>query len=88
MRNKFNRYCAEVVGLHVCSNGLTFYPDMSDTFFSYSPYDNLNQMAEVVNKLLHNKWSGNYPNMDTVFRIGFHRAFLDFIISTMPDDMK
>ena len=53
----------------------------------YNPFDDLNQMAEVVEKLVHD----GYGNLFDSFRKhnGFpfiKPAFRDFIISTMPED--
>ena len=63
-----------------------------DKFFSnlgfyYNPYNDLNQMAEVIEKLLddHNIFIDNQkcPNKYMIIRVGFKQSFRNFIISTV-----
>ena len=79
---EFNEYCAEVMGHKRLSA-------------HYTPYDDLNQMAEVVEKLVSNireqKYAPElYQDVNPAYKIFLHgiqvkRAFRDFIISTMPE---
>ena len=89
--NKFNKYCAEVMGYEsYCDepypydvweyrlNGKVIH--LQD---EYNPYDDLNQMAEVVEKLFNsNGFLRYYNNLEN---LGIKQAFRDFIISTMPN---
>lgn len=107
MKDKFNKYCAEVNGWVSCTVSASIGRSLDDTkrfngeawstppaddksgcikFFKddYNPYDDLNQMAEVVEKLwgghIKTKYLENYPFPS----IPIKQAFRDFIISTMP----
>jgi hypothetical protein len=61
-KDEFNRYCAEVVGYLIIEKVAPYQTYRYRTPYgayifvdSYRPYDDLNQMAEVVEKLLHGK---------------------------------
>ena len=120
-KERFNKYCVEVMGWVSCSVGASLGKDLdnqerfngeawcippSDTkgggikHFKddYNPYDDLNQMAEVVENRIH--WILNHPYQTeftndmmplliNCFRairrdVDIKQAFRDFIISTMP----
>jgi len=83
MRDKFIKYCVEVMGY---TNHVAFAEHHQEGASSqYNPYDDLNQMAVVVEKLmlterfLHLKWGLS------IYRSGVKQAFRDFIFSTMPE---
>jgi len=93
MKDKFNKYCAEVMGYQIQKR-----TDIMDNVFflyggmNYNPYDDLNQMADVVEKLA-SKWGVDEQICsDWVFAqeqmevVGIKQAFRDFIISTMEKD--
>lgn len=92
-KDKFNRYCADVIGYETCANdGIPFLRKngilkMSEGY--YNPYNDLNQMAEVFDKLdpsfnLTLNECGNFIMQCNEF--GIKQAMRDFIISTMPED--
>ena len=86
MKDIFNSYCAEVMGLEKdienrYMDGIQFIIYAPD----YNPYDDLNQMAEVVEKLGREEISP-IELIDTLFSKGIKQAFRDFIISTMPNE--
>ena len=94
MKNRFNRYCAVVMGLIVVpseySDEHIFVKNATSCLeWYYNPYDDLNQMAEVIEKLLDdaNIFIENqiYPNKYMITRDGFKQTFRDFIISTMQN---
>ncbi len=99
MRNEFNKYCAEVMGyeernLRGFGKEILFYI-LSDKpimpIKNYNPYDDLNQMAEVFDKLLSNFMEhDNFPEWasflgDLSFNKGAKKSMRNFIISTMPN---
>ena len=88
MKDKFNKYCAKVMGYTIRAYGkgeLVEKPD-GHLVIDHNPYDDLNQMAEVIEKLLDdaNIYIENqkYPNKYMITRDGFKQAFRNFIIST------
>ena len=95
-KNRFNKYCAEVIGYKKYTQEP--YPfDVEEyklnnkfvcTVGDYNPYDDLKQMAEVIEKLLDDPnifiENQKYPNKYMITRDGFRQAFINFIISTMP----
>ena len=106
MKDKFNKYCAkamcykEVEPPHFFDRGLYVSQRNGANLWLYNPYDDLNQMADVVEKLCFNAskhWieTSNYLYPDEVsitdyfekMRLGksIKQAFRDFIISTMND---
>ena len=101
MRDKFNKYCAGVMGYVAdCENRYIKDDQFMSYVLNYNPYDNLNQMADVFDKKWCNEWNkkadGEYMtkaqiNMSTIFSeaigdYGIKQAMRDFIISTMPED--
>jgi hypothetical protein len=95
MKDKFNKYCADVMGLevrHTDEDGeLWVWFDGQQTFsHAYNPYDDLNKMAEVVEKLA---GDGNIGHafIDMLFNDKYEinnikQAFRDFILSTMEEE--
>ena len=85
-KERFNRYCAEVMGYVVKStysnsNALNVVMPETLTSFPYYPHDDLNQLAPVVEKLINKK-----PNRDVLLQgEPIKQAFIGFVISTMPD---
>ena len=88
---EFISFCAEVMEYHLDADRLL---DANQDFicyvFEYNPYDDLNTMAEVVEKLGCDgkyglKWTlvGMAVNPDESPQ-SIKQAFRDFIISTMP----
>ena len=78
-KGKFNNYCKEVMG----------YTRNCPT--NYNPYADLNQMAEVVETLLHTCMTKDDDYFEACcFRIDkdytVKQAFREFIISTMEED--
>jgi hypothetical protein len=91
MKDKFNKYCAEIVGLIVKDNtddgGLFVTEQHRPTFdgWFYSPYDDLNQMAKVVEKLITNAELADWLSYDISENQSIKQAFRDFILATMED---
>ena len=87
MKDKFNRYCAEVMGYMIApDHSIVLVKDRG--YFLRDFYEDLNDMVEVVEKLLTNTPS---CGVGLVAPINIKQAFRDFIISTMPageDDEK
>lgn len=93
-KDKFNRYCAEVMGyeVEIHSNGdvrlLTGYKKTYGE--PHNPYDDLNQMAPVVEKLIEKlpktsvKVGEFVSQIHNKVRIKY--ACQNFIISTMPEE--
>ena len=108
MKEEFNKYCADVMDYStwleepaVPSNtnimvlSIVFRNDAGDTDKDlYNPYDDLNQMAEVVEKLFDDFSSNEVTLLAWIKTIGritdreslIKQAFRDFIISTMLED--
>jgi hypothetical protein len=91
-QQEFNKYCADVMGYKIDTSYpelFVYFPDEAMPRL-YSPYNDLNQMSEVVEKLLSNDQTyysgGQFPNKHMVSRDGFKQAFRDFIISTMEKE--
>ena len=93
MKDKFNKYCAEVMGLEKdienrYMDGIQFIIYAPD----YNPYDDLNQMAEVVEKLriIEDYETNRCRALELNDQLRTHptikQAFRDFIISTMPNE--
>ena len=92
MKSKFNEYCAEVMGINI--NNFTG-KAVQTLIGKYNPYDDLNQMAEVVEKLVcanrgaySAKRDGDENQMLNRIkgRVPVKQAFRDFIISTISDN--
>ncbi len=95
MKNKFNRYCAEIMGWrlgwegHMGNDYWYNADDKVIKFDKYNPYGDLNQMAEVVEKLYgatRGSMHKEYDLMYNILSVGIKQAFRDFIISTMPEE--
>ena len=100
MKDKFNRYCAEVMGYKVRQKPnyiiVRPYADRSGTWLMYNPYDDLNQSAKVVDKLMMKRSPRvetmvNQPNnierlVYTLLDSFTKKAFRNFISSTIPED--
>ena len=109
MKNRFNRYCADVMGYEIreCPYDIGDYAlwcgrkskDNTDydNFFSrlgfyYNPYDDINQMAEIVDAML--QTGGNIKGcipfdvfIDCMNCAGnTKQAFRDFIISIIDNN--
>ena len=92
-REEFNKYCADVMGHELdywnaeCNGGLPSYKSKSSKRKLYNPYDDLNQMAEVVEKLAPLRHRHFISSLTGVW-LGaeepstIKQAFRDFIIST------
>jgi len=91
MKDKFNKYCSEVVGGYYASRGGISSVKINNTWLpavDYNPYDDLNQMADVVEKLLESEIiiAGRIEELSLApLSHGIKQAFRDFIISTMPE---
>ena len=100
MKQEFNKYCVEVMGYEQVQNPSTDFgmwvSNGGSGRWKYNPYDDLNQMAEVVEKLLQNISSPlnsmvNQPRIleqmyYTITLGSIKQAFRDFIISTKEKD--
>jgi hypothetical protein len=94
-KERFNKYCADVMGYrlycgHRLADTLWFDDEHAPDYQGiYNPYDDLNQMAEVVEKLLKNEdiFDLDIANISNGY-ITIKQAFRDFIISTMPEQEK
>lgn len=84
----FNQYCAEVMEYDL--NDLERIKQDDPEFLPYNPYDDLNQMAEVVEKLgadmLGVDVSDHLQHGHNLKNKGIKQAFRDFITSTMEKD--
>lgn len=84
----FNKYCASVMGYDYITSSIA--ADYESVSFYYNPYNNLNQMAEVVEKLAE-KIEGSSLGaafIDMLFNSVYEvtsikQTFRDFIESTM-----
>lgn len=81
---QFNRYCAEVMGLtvdHICDQ----WGGLSISGMVYAPHDDMNQLAEVFDRL----WQADIDNYVqfrmTITDKGIQQAMIDFIWSTRND---
>ena len=86
-KNKFIEYCAEVINIKleedVDFDGNHVYLEYQDRpFIKYNPYNDLNQMVVVVEKLMTKDWKGVMIMPDSDIK----KAFRDFIISAMEND--
>ena len=85
-KEQFNRYCAEVMEYEIrYIENIEFLFDKNatkpfTTFLSYNPADNLNQMAEVFDKLWLKHQSAWFAN--DIGTNGIKQAMRDFIEST------
>ena len=94
MKDKFNKYCAEVMGYrtwkeldHICIENEEYPVSSGQQFTTYSPYDDLNQMAEVFDKLFKDRNATTTLEFLKISGMrGVKEAIQDFIISTMPED--
>ena len=93
MKDKFNKYCAEVMGYEILADGdmLMGVLLVDGIIGDYNPYDNLNQMAEVVEKLAplqHRTFIGSMTGvwMGAVKPSTIKECLRNFIISTMEKD--
>ena len=91
IKESFIRYCADVMGweFKLGSYQDTYFANKGDVGWTQiNPYDDLNQMAEVVEKLLteYDYCYSSFPSQMIIATKGVKRAFRDFIISTMPKD--
>jgi hypothetical protein len=78
LKDKFNRYCLDVMGYE--HDPAWFYDPR--TAEEYNPYDDLNQIAEVFDKLWIEQDTLDRAYLD-VARKGIKHAMRDYIISTM-----
>jgi hypothetical protein len=91
---EFNEYCAKVMGYEIrkvyAKGDLACYKG-AGSYFAFDPYNDLNQMAEVVEKLTEPCPDNAMRRVllrtisNDCFTGGIKQAFLDFIISTMPE---
>ena len=84
-KTEFNKYCSSVMGYKPDGKG-----GFTNLVGRYTPYDDLNQMAGVVEKLLiGNQCKKCFELMQIIalqVNINIKQAMRDFIISTMPED--
>ena len=75
---EFNKYCADVMHVNKA---------VADYLGEYNPYDDLNQLAEVVEKLLDSAYTFYLAKLSSYVldTKGIKQAFRDFIISTMEE---
>jgi hypothetical protein len=91
MKDKFIKYCAKIIGGKLETNffsksGVSYYKKGYGQVY-YDPYDDLNQMAEVVEMIVSKRQSTDgLPTYNNMFIIGVKQTFMDFIISTMPEE--
>ena len=95
-KNEFNEYCVGVMGYEILSKvpyDGGFYVNTDAVINElYSPYEDLNQMAEVVEKLVdaereHKHAPLLYEAHDIFLRGGnIKKSFRDFIESTAQDN--
>ena len=83
----FNKYCSHVMGYNRKDEFETYDTDGKEVMY-YCPYDDLNQMANVVDELSVNpKYDPNFKelvnNMVLDIPLNVKSALRDFIISTM-----
>ena len=81
MKEEFNLYCAEIMGYECHGTNRGHYVGQCwHVTGTFNPYDDLNQMAEVVERLLKNE---RIPKALNIFSgEDIEQAFRDFIIST------
>ena len=93
-KNEFNEYCAKVMGL-ICTdkasdNGVWVIEKEKDGAacpdWYYNPYEDLNQMAEVVDKLILTRVLDVEPIGKMIEKHGMKQTFRDFIESTAQDN--
>ena len=92
-KDKFIKYCVEVMGGYYANyNGIDSVKinNLWMLAIEYNPYDDLNQMVVVVEKLLDDadKFYLAKFSSHTLDTVGIKQAFRDFIISTMPEDSE
>ena len=80
-KDRFNRYCAEVMDLK--NKGWT-----TLALLDYNPFDDLNQMAEVFDKLYGKERGSMHKVGCFMYNVltGIKQAMQDFIESTMETD--
>ncbi len=89
-KEKFNKYCAEVMGYEID----TSFPELFVYFHNesmarlFNPYWDLNQLADVVEKLILEVVSRKFDLDNELLNIyrfykNIKQAFRDFVISTM-----
>lgn len=79
--DEFNKYCAEVIGIEVNSSHEGLWAFDNYKYFIYSPYDDLNHMVDVVEKLMIDKGI----HITLIDEETIKQSFRNFIISTMED---
>ena len=90
-KDRFNRHCAEVMGYKPDGKG-----GFTNLVGRYTPYDDLNQMAEVFDRLMSGdgfvmmKFSTYDCTKEPPLKIDIPIAegMRQYIISTMPEDKK
>ena len=91
-KEKFNKYCREFSDYKIkpLKNGL-FIMNESSGWDEYNPYDDLNQMADVVDKLAkqwrddENIFHALCEAKDSIEVHGLLKAMRDFIVSTKEE---
>jgi hypothetical protein len=86
MKNQeFNRYCADVMGYTIHGQDAVYVYVHTPDGIVQKNYDDLNQMAEVVEKLTcrFNDSDRLKDMFDVLINGSIKQAFRDFIISTM-----
>jgi hypothetical protein len=86
MKDKFNKYCAEVMGYEIISMPISedyiwATKGLACDKFKYNPYDDLNQSIPVADVLL----SGKGVHLTLIDEEPIEKQIKDFIISTMPE---
>jgi hypothetical protein len=95
-KKEFNKYCTSVIGLivkdEVIGGGLFVTEKHRPTFAGrfYNPYDDLNQKADVFDKLMSKEGFlvmkfFTYDGNKSVKQIPIADCMHDFITSTMPE---
>jgi len=83
-KEEFNKYCAEVMGYH--KDNSEYEAWSASLRRPYNPYDDLNQMAEVLDKLTDSthRWDGMWESLYDHLNCskGIKQAMRDFIEST------
>ena len=87
MKNKFNKYCAEVMGYKEDLAGRLIKDEQFIAYsLNYNPYEDLNQMKEPFDKLndsVFDKQAQEFQMNVFVRGIEIEKAMRDFIISIM-----
>lgn len=80
MKSEFNKYCADTLGYKDSDLDLLYDRD-------YNPYDDLNHMSDVVEKLL-DEHAPKRSISGAIRRKGIKQTFRDFIVDTMTEGEK